>query len=42
MKTLPMLPSREALRDVVPWLPRVTALAAVTAGLALAAPLMQT
>jgi hypothetical protein len=40
MKTLPMLPSRETLRGVVPWLPRVAALTAVTAGLALSAPLI--
>jgi hypothetical protein len=30
MKTQPMLLSREALRDVVPWLPRMAALTAVT------------
>ena len=40
MKTLPMLPSREALREFCPWLPRVVTLAAVTAGLALSAPLI--
>ena len=40
MKTLTTLPSREALRDLVPWLPRVTAVAAITVGLALSAPLI--
>jgi hypothetical protein len=40
MKTLPRLPRPERLREVLPWLPRVTAVAAVTTGLALSAPLI--
>ena len=40
MKTLPTMPSREALRDMLPWLPRGAAVAAVTVGLALSAPLI--
>ena len=40
MKTLQSLPQREALRDMVPWLPRVAAVTGVTVGLALSAPLI--
>ena len=40
MKTSPILPRREALRDLLPWLPRLAALAAVSLGLALSAPLI--
>lgn len=40
MKSLPMLPSREALREFLPWLPRVVTIAAVAVGLALSAPLI--
>jgi len=40
MKSLPMLPGGEALRNLLPWLPRVAAIAGVTLGLALSAPLI--
>lgn len=40
MKTLPTLPQREALRGLLPWLPRVAAVTAVSFGLALSAPLI--
>ena len=40
MKTLPLLPPREALRGLVPWLPRIAAVAGVSLGLALSAPLI--
>jgi len=39
MKNLPM-PRREALRDLLPWLPRIAAIASVTLGLALSVPLI--
>jgi hypothetical protein len=40
MKSLPMLPGGEALRNLLPWLPRVAAIAGVTLGLAMSAPLI--
>lgn len=40
MKTLSLRPPREAVRGLLPWLPRAAAIVAVTAGLALSAPLI--
>ena len=40
MKNLPTPPRREALRGLLPWLPRMAAIVAVSLGLALSAPLI--
>jgi hypothetical protein len=40
MKTQPMSPPREVLRGLLLWLPRIAAIAGVTLGLALSAPLI--